>query len=380
METTYSIFFAVLMITGLCYLLVMLVMAIGWSRIKAFRYSQSTDKPIFISLLVAVRNEANRIEYLLDSINQQSYPKDSFELVLVNDHCEDDTMAKVTSYADKADYTITVVHARKQGKKEGLKEGIEACRGNWIITTDGDCQMGSSWLDHMVNYIKTEKPSLLIGPVVYKVGNGLLSKLFALDFMSLVASGAGSAGAGLAFMGNGANLAFHKDVYLRSLGQTHDAAYASGDDVFLIQKTIQFYGGRAVHFIKDPQSIVYTDPPQNLSTFMQQRMRWGSKAKAYKMPWAIVVSLAVFGFNLMLLLLLLSAIIYPWMLLVFVLFCLFKFMIDSLLLGPFCTFSNRRKLLKYIFPFEMVYPIYLVVAAVMALVVPFKWKGRTKQR
>jgi len=63
-----------------------------------------------------------------------------------------------------------------------------------------------------------------------------LQKFFSLDFTSLVASGAGSAGAGLPLMGNGANLAFERDIYTDNKANDNSRKFVSGDDVFLIHE------------------------------------------------------------------------------------------------------------------------------------------------
>ena len=82
--------------------------------------------------------------------------------------------------------------------------------------------------------------------------------------MSLVASGAGSLGAGLPLMANGANLAFEKQTYLDVVNDQSGKSFASGDDVFLLHAIAKNYGVKSVHFIKDALAIVKTIPPDNL--------------------------------------------------------------------------------------------------------------------
>ncbi len=273
-------------------------------------------------------------------------------------------------------HNISLVEAQGEGKKQALRQGIQVAKGEWIVATDGDCSMGPQWLAHLVNYIQLNQVKLLIGPVVYFQEKSFISKLFSLDFMSLVASGAAAVGAGFPFMGNGANIAFSKDAYLEVKDRLGDETYASGDDVFLIHGVVSAYGRKSVHFIKNPQSIVSTAAPASISAFFQQRLRWGSKAKGYKLPWAMGLSMVVFLYSLMLTSLLCASIVFPWVGLVYVLFCLLKFLADVVLLHAFSEFASRRKLMKYVLPFELIYPIYIVITAFSGLFFSYTWKGR----
>ena len=45
----------------------------------------------FISVIVPARNEAESIEACLGDLFRQSYPGDRYEIILVNDHSEDNT-------------------------------------------------------------------------------------------------------------------------------------------------------------------------------------------------------------------------------------------------------------------------------------------------
>ena len=50
----------------------------------------ATDFP-FISILIAARNEETNLEACLNSVLQQKYPADRFEVILIDDHSEDQT-------------------------------------------------------------------------------------------------------------------------------------------------------------------------------------------------------------------------------------------------------------------------------------------------
>jgi hypothetical protein len=197
-----------------------------------------------------------------------------------------------------------------------------------------------------------------------------------LDFMSLVASGAGSLGAGLPLMANGANLAFEKQTYLDVVNAQSGKSFASGDDVFLLHAIAKKFGINSVHFIKDELAIVKTRPPVNFKSFISQRKRWASKAIAYTSWWAILVSMGVFMLNLMLVLALVTAFFKPWFLIIFGLFVLLKILIEFPMLQNFAEFVNRKKSVPYLFVFGFIYPFYIVFAAISSFFIRYSWRGR----
>lgn len=366
----------ILSASALLYFLVIITFTIGWYRMKPFTASVRNFSTK-ISVVVAFRNESGHLEDLLNSLYQQTYPKDLWEIILVNDHSEDESLRIIGQFISRHKrMEITVVDSPGTGKKKALLEGVKKATGSLIASTDADCLAGKNWLVKLASFYEQEHPLLIFGPVVYDKEENYLQHFFSLDFLSLVASGAGSAASNLPLMGNGANLAFEKDIFLESGAESQKQQYASGDDVFLIHYLTRKYGSNTVQFIKNKESIVRTQTPKTIKEFMVQRTRWGSKAKAYDQPWPLLVAITILVFNSLLVLSFLSGLLLPWVFSIYLLFIFFKFLIDLPLLQAYGGFSNKSKLLIYLLPFEFIYPFYIVTAAIKGLFPPYEWKGR----
>jgi len=371
-----NIYFWALTASALLYLLIILLITIGWFKIP-FSGQPDIIKDVKVSLVVAVRNEEKNILLLLKAIAAQDYPLENLEMLIVDDHSEDQTASLVRKYSkENTALNIRLLKNPGEGKKAALATGFENARGELIVTTDGDCRPGPLWLGRMVAFYKMQECKMIIAPVIYQNEQGWMQQFFSLDFLSLVAMGAGSAGLGLPFAGNGANLAFTREVWEEVNAESPGKQYASGDDVFLIQAVAEKYGASSVVFPKDPAVIVTTDPPEDFRAFLNQRIRWASKAKGYRMPWAVVVSLAVFLFNAFLVSALLATFFKAWFFIIFCLFVLLKMMTDYPLLKNFASFANKNKLLSWLFIFEFIYPFYVLTAAVAGLFFRYEWKGR----
>jgi len=376
MQSFIILLFWLLIISSLIYMLIIFVITIGWFRIKYVREQTDSGLPD-VSIVVAVRNESNAIEKLLKDLVQQNYPSGHFEIIVADDHSEDNTVELTERFiSNNTDFDINLIHSEGEGKKAAVSKGVKLTKHELIVTTDGDCSVGDNWLKQLAEYHEFKKPKLIVGAVVYSDNKGFLQHFFSLEFMSLVASGAGSLEMGLPLMANGANLTFTKKTYEDVLFTQAGNIHASGDDVFLLHAISKKFGSKAVHFIKDSLTIVETDSPENIKSFFSQRSRWASKATAYRSWWTILVSIAVFMFNLFLVLSLVASLLKPWMLIIYGLFVLLKILIDFPLLYYFSEFTNRKKSIPYLFLFGWIYPIYIVVAACSSLLFRFSWKGR----
>ena len=55
----------------------------------------------FVTAMIVVRNEENYIEPSLKSFLEQDYPKDRYEIIIIDGMSEDNTVNKVKAVADE---------------------------------------------------------------------------------------------------------------------------------------------------------------------------------------------------------------------------------------------------------------------------------------
>ncbi len=360
------------------YLIIIGIMTLGWYMILSISTSDNySPGDVKVSILIAMRNEEDNIENLIKHIAKQDYSQNSYDVILVDDHSTDNTREVteklLTMYPE---LNINLISATGEGKKAAISDGVAFSDSELIVTTDSDCIMGHNWLSTIVEHYLSTGSYLMLGPVVYNKEKSFLQKLFSVEFASLVASGAGSMGAGLPLMGNGANLIFRREVYNKCKPEI--SKFASGDDVFLLHEVAKRFGAKSISFIKNEAAIVSTKAPVSFRAFLKQRIRWGSKAKGYRMLWPVIVSLSIFLFNLVLCIIFVSGLYYSWLLPVFLLLIITKYVVDIPLVFNYLTFSKRSGLKPLLLILEFIYPFYIVLTAVLALFMKFEWKGREK--
>ena len=141
----------ILLLTFSLYALLILYYWRGWVTIPGFTVVNQKAKAK-ISVIIAARNEEENIATCLDSVCNQSYPKELFEILVVDDHSTDNTAAIIKSYTNKNVKLISLkdfipVAKINSYKKKAIEIAIAQSTGELIITTDADCFAKENWLE-----------------------------------------------------------------------------------------------------------------------------------------------------------------------------------------------------------------------------------------
>jgi cellulose synthase/poly-beta-1,6-N-acetylglucosamine synthase-like glycosyltransferase len=333
-----------------------------------------------ISIILPVRNEEINILPCLDSLLKQNYPSELYEIIVVDDDSEDNTLNLVnTNLAGLPEGRIRVLHLKsdstvKAHKKRAIAAGITLSSGDLIVTTDGDCTMGPSWLKSIAELYERENPVLIIGPVAFRNEENILGLMQTLEFAGLMAVTGASAKVNAPLMCNGANLAYTRKAY-EAAGGFQEELIASGDDVLMMQKIWKMNPDK-IRFLKTPEAIVWTKPQENLQALLNQRKRWSSKYKAYGRGKIQETALIVYFSNLFLLIGVPICIVIPGFRPFYLILAGAKLIIDFLFLFLAVSFINRRKIL-WLYLFELlVYPFYVVLSGFLGIRSGSEWKGR----
>ena len=364
-----------LMLTFL-YAFLVLFLRRGWLKIIPFK--KVDIKPVTkVSILIAARNEEDKIHLTINDILAQDYPKELFELIIVDDHSTDRTSEIISSYAQRGVKLIKLDEKEPLNsyKKKAIAEAINMSTGELIITTDADCRMGSNWLNTIVNYYDQNDYNLISAPVIYFEEKSLFERLQTLEFLYLIGLGAAGIGNKIPSTCNGANLAYKKEVFLKLDGFKGIDDLASGDDELFLHKVAHAYPG-TIGFCKAEDAVVYTHGKATLKEFIQQRKRWASKSVKYKDKKIMFLAIAIWFFNVSLVMNLLLGLFIPVLLkLVFIQFVI-KFIAELFYLEPLTTFAKRKNLLPYLSFMTILHVAYFIFIGLAGNSGKYLWKGR----
>lgn len=363
------------------YVALMLLYRKGWKEQPFFEQPHGTEPITSISVIIPARNEALNIEACIHSILANDYPRYKFEVIVVDDHSEDNTAALVEAFGDRRVRLIRLAdlldgQRLNAYKKKALTTGIELSNGELIVTTDADCIVSSQWLSNIATIYQKENPVMVIGPVDF-IKNGRLVEVFqSLDFMTMQGITGAVNRLKLGNMCNGANLAFSKAAFQQVGGYTGIDHLASGDDFLLMMKLQQAFPGR-LSYLKSTTAIVSTAPQPDWVSFLNQRIRWASKSGKYNDHRITAVLLMVYLLNLSLLVLAVFGFWNPvyWKIALITLTA--KTISELFFLQSVAQFFQKKRQLL-IFPLlQPIHILYIVVAGFLGMIGVYKWKGRS---
>ena len=255
----------------------MIVYAIsGWKKLLV---EEEKTPTLGVSVLVAARNESVNIETVVRDIFNQSYSTELFELIVVDDHSEDDTWEKCSALQAEFPNLKVLSNKHGDGKKAALQTGIVQAKYGIIATVDADCRVPSEWLISMMSHWEETQTKMLLGPVVLEPAVTVLERVQSLEMLAIMGLTGGFASHQRPIMANGANLFFDKNAFIE-LGGYGNSENPSGDDVFTMLKFSEKWPD-SVRFVKHYEAVVSTRPQPTYSTFWQQRKRWLSKKGGY---------------------------------------------------------------------------------------------------
>jgi cellulose synthase/poly-beta-1,6-N-acetylglucosamine synthase-like glycosyltransferase len=340
-----------------------------WKKIPAHLPPQSLLTPV--SIILVVRNEEQHIEKAIQGILHQHYPAHLFEVILIDDHSTDGTLDRVKKITDTRLRVIPLsqypeyVHAPSH-KKSAITLGVYLAHHEHIIVTDGDCFHGPAWLKTHVQQIDQTQSVFQTAPVQLVPQRGLLYKMQEVEMVALMLITGAGIQSGLHQMANGANMMFTKSAFKKVNGYAGNEQFASGDDMFLIEKMKAAFPDR-ISFVKSPEATVYTYGCPDWSSLLKQRLRWAGKNKGLKNPAIGLIWFFIGAYHLLTLLTIVLAITgYTSWLPAFTLLSL-KWVSDYFLLLSASIFFKRESLLRYFLPLQFLYGVYVIALGLAML-------------
>ncbi|MBS1616580.1 MAG: glycosyltransferase [Bacteroidetes bacterium] len=375
-----------LLIPLCCFLLtigyvgLMILYRIGWGLQPDFKIQVDFEPSTRITVIIPARNEAQNIAACIRSITAQEYPSQLLEIILVDDHSEDQTISQAQAAAPDKLQVVSLKEwlgwrEANAYKKEALSAGIANSNGELIVTTDADCVSGTGWLRSIAALFEKTRAAMIIGPVNLESSGSELGLFQSLDFMMMQGITVATHRLNLGGMANGANLAFSRSAFNAVDGYEGTRHLASGDDYLLLHKMRQAFPEQ-IQMLKSKAAIVQTAAQPDWISFLRQRIRWASKSGRYSDHRLTIILAWVYLFNLSLLVLA-GLCFWKHELWRYLIICwLLKMASELLLLLPVANFFGKKRAL-FAFPvLQPLHVLYIIVAGLLGLKGSYKWKGR----
>ncbi len=355
------IFYLIILVLLLTYIVLILYAKKGWLSLVEENHNIPKEDLPMVSVVVIFKNEKDNLPQLLNSLANQQYPYDLFEIIAVNDHSDDNY-----DYSQLNSENVRVINSVNSGKKASIKEGIHLAKGEIILTTDADCKIEQGWIKSMVSTLLSSDSNMVLGSVLLTNSKQSFFQKFQLtDFSALQIVGAGMAANKKPIFCNAANMGFYKKDWSEAIKIIKGEEFVSGDDVFLLHA----FKKLDKNIIFNKNSKIYTYPKPDIKSFINQRIRWGGKTVGYNDITTLFLAFLVFSTNLIIAIQLFLGIFYTHYLFTFIISLIIKSTVDFLLLRSGKEFYNIKINFFQFLIFSTIYPFYIIYSAIMG---PFR--------
>ncbi|MBL0060365.1 MAG: glycosyltransferase [bacterium] len=264
------------------------------------RSPRQHDQLPFISIVVPARNEAENLPRLFRSLARLSYEPAKVELIIVNDDSTDNTKKLALELGNQLPFEVRVIDAvhgpdevLPPTKTLPLAQGIDVANGEFVLMTDGDCELHENWACDIVRHFEAGI-GLVCGITLpdYESSSERVTRFEAVDWSLLLGVCAGMCrlGSPLALIGN--NYAVRRQCYA-DIGTFRSIAHNRIDDIALF-RAVADSSNWGIAFAVTSGACVRTLPVGGTEAIVKQRYRWMEGFDAVSMTGKML-----FGFGML---------------------------------------------------------------------------------
>lgn len=357
------------------YMAYMIVLSQYWAEYKHENDSLNYTPRTFVSILIPFRNEQDNLPRLIEGLSELNYPKEFLNIYFINDHSTDGGEILIVNEIEKQN-NFHLLQSQGEGKKNALKTGIINSEEELIITIDADVQVHPNWLKRIVSAYEQTQSDMIILPVMQDSNSSIIQKILQTEFIALAGITGASALSNNAVMCNGANLCFTRETYVKVESRIQHTDFSSGDDTFLLL-AIKKDKSKNIKYLFHKEVVAHTSPPNTISAFFSQRIRWASKTHAVRDKATLFTGISILAANLSILIIFLLVVFGKIPFGILILAFGLKVFVDGTFIRRVGNSFVKKPSWGIIILLSGLYPIYTLLIPILSFVIRPKWKGRT---
>ncbi len=235
-----------------------------------------------ISVIIPVRNEAEKIERCLEAVFAQSIKP--CEVIVVDGHSDDGTVEKAKNFP------IKVLYENYHTRGGACQVGVRNANGEYVAFTDGDCIPDKDWLANLVEGFNDG--IIGVGGAIKNIGDGFWVRSINLAYGTFL--GSANSVQGRLFKNkrfvnsiSGCNSIYRRLDILKVGG--FDTTLPGAEDAELNGRLLK--EGKLLYL---PGAVILHDHGRGLKEFARQMLRYGrDRGVARRLDLQVVPPLAV---------------------------------------------------------------------------------------
>lgn len=235
---------------------------------------------MIFSVIIPTFNGGELLRACLKSVAKLNFPKQDFEVIVVDNNSTDDTRAIIAEFPFKY-----VLEDRTQTSYAARNAGVAVARGDILAFTDSDCEVHPDWLNHILDAARRNpKAGCIAGEIMPFPGTTVVERFS--DKIGLLKQRGPLSGWHFKPYAQTANASFRREVFTR-IGLFDGHMKSGGDATFAWRMLDQ----TDCDIVFAPDAIVYhhhrTDLPALWSQFRRYgggKVSWMQQEKTYPPP------------------------------------------------------------------------------------------------
>lgn len=143
------------------------------------------SRPI-VTIGICARNAEGTIRQAIDSVLAQDFPKESIEIIFVDDGSKDRTLSIIRDYASKIDLKCRVFNGTRRGLGEARNLVIDNAKGDYIVWVDADMILPNDHVGKQVEFMELNSNVGIAASRFYGLPeNDLIINLQNLEWMAI---------------------------------------------------------------------------------------------------------------------------------------------------------------------------------------------------
>ncbi|QNL22724.1 glycosyltransferase [Hyphobacterium sp. CCMP332] len=323
-----------------------------------------------------MRNELENIPNLLLGIEDLFKNSKNFELILIDDNSVEATLEKLKEWHDnfenKDKIEILSIKDGIPSKKKAISKALEKAKYHWIVQTDADCEITSTWFNS-IRQKNNDKYNLIAGPVIFKT-EGFWSSLLTVESWALVL---------ISYLGfqkekpqmcSAANLCWDRSVLKnQAYSEIIEMEVPSGDDAYLLNYYNSVYPKKN-YYEWSRGSLLITRAPRSFAQFVNQRLRWASKWGAIKGLSQRLFPIALWVYHFLHISLILALSLKGYFQIVLIVILL-KALLEMKMLNEVAKNFEHSINLLYVLVLQFLYSPYVVIFGLLSQFAVYRWKN-----
>jgi len=229
------------------------------------------DNKRLFSIIIPTYGRPKLLRECLDSIASLAYPKDKFEVIVVDDGSETSLADIVGAFQKKID--VKLLRQENAGPATARKRGADESSGTYLAFTDDDCKPSRDWLDRLEEPLNRNHELLVAGRTVNDLPGNPYSTASQLitDFLYSYYNRTEAR-----FLTSN-NMAISKDQFHKSGGFDMSFPLPAAEDREFCDRYL-FSGYKTFYA---PDAIVHHAHPLTFRKFLKQHYNYGTGAQKF---------------------------------------------------------------------------------------------------